>query len=328
MSRIVPSMKDRAFTLVELLVVIAIVAVVAGLVLSGVQKAREAARRIGCVNNLRQLTIAVHQFHEDHNKFPTGACLPVEVAGRPISGTNLMIELLPYFEQNNLYKRWDYDDNRNNVAGGRNATGAQVIEILLCPSDPLPETVVELTAEIWRPPAWSGGLYGIGSFGGNAGKRSVPPGLPPAFPSVSRDGIFFIDSCVSLADVTDGSSNTLLFGERYHHDQEFDVRQPIGQPGIGPIAHFGQWAFVAAAGGAMANVTLHTAAPINYRVPTGGDTSTVDNRACAFGSGQPGGANFAFADGSVRFVSDRAALPTLPALSTRRCGELIATGDF
>ena len=328
MSRSFPSLRDRGYTLVELLVVIAIVAVIGGLVLSAVQKAREAANRMGCANNLRQLAIAAHRFHEDHNKFPTGACLPIEVRGRPTAGTNLMIQLLTYFEQDNLYKSWDHHDNRNNVSGGKSATQAQVIKILICPSDPLPEPVVELTAAIWRPPPWCRGFYGMSSYGGNAGTRSVDPGAPPAFPGISRDGIFFIDSCVSLAGVTDGSSNTLLFGERCHRDPEFDRRQPVVQPGTDCIANLGKWGFVAGAGGAMANLTLHTAAPINYRVPPGGDRSTVDNRVCAFGSGHPGGANFVFADGSVRFLSDRAALPTLRALCTRRGGEVISAGEF
>ncbi len=73
----------------------------------------------------------------------------------------------------------------------------------------------------------------------------------------------------------------------------------------------------------MFQVTLHTPVPINYRVPPGGDFSTLENRACAFGSGHPGGANFAFTDGSVRFLRDRTPLPTLQALSTRACGEVV-----
>jgi prepilin-type processing-associated H-X9-DG protein len=167
----------------------------------------------------------------------------------------------------------------------------------------------------------------MSSYGGNAGKRSVPPGGPPAFPGITRDGIFFIGSCVRLTDVTDGSSNTLLFGERYHRDPEFDLRQPVVLPGVASIAHIGRWGFVAGAG-AMANVTLHTAAPINYQMPPGGDSSTANDRVCAFGSGHPGGANFAFADGSVRFVSNGTSLQTLQALSTRAGGEVASGDDF
>ena len=87
---------------------------------------------------------------------PPGGVVPVDVGGRPTGGTNLWVELLPYFEQDNLYKKWDLNDNRNNVAGGRNATQAQVIKLLLCPSDPLPEPVVELTAGTARRPLGPG----------------------------------------------------------------------------------------------------------------------------------------------------------------------------
>ena len=68
--------------------------------------------------------------------------------GRPTLGTNLWVELLPYFEQDNLHNKWEYYDNRNNVAGGTNATQAQVIKILLCPSDPLPEPVMTLPVSV------------------------------------------------------------------------------------------------------------------------------------------------------------------------------------
>ena len=79
------------------------------------------------------------------------------------------------------------------------------------------------------------------SYGGNAGKRSFHPGDAPAFPRMTRDGIFFLDSCVRLTDVKDGTSNTFLFGERFHHDPEHDRRNPIFFPGNGPLAGFGKW---------------------------------------------------------------------------------------
>jgi prepilin-type N-terminal cleavage/methylation domain-containing protein/prepilin-type processing-associated H-X9-DG protein len=320
--------KSGGFTLVEVLVVITIIAVLIGMVLPAVQQARSAANRMSCTNNLRQLGIAAQHFESDQRKFPTGGHLPVMVGDRPTGGTNLWIELLPYFEQQNLYNNWNYNDNRANVARGRDATEDQVIQILVCPSDFLPETVVEVTAAVWRAPAWCRGFYGMNSYGGNAGTRSVDTGPPPAFPGISRDGIFFLDSCVRPAEISDGSSNTFLFGERYHRDLEYGHRQPEVEPGIDSISHVGKWGFVAAPGGIMGNVTLHTAAPINYMVPPGGDLSTVANRFSAFGSGHPGGANFAFADGSVHFVKDSISPRALRALSTRRGVELVSAGDF
>jgi len=307
------------FTLVELLVVIAIIAVLIALLLPAVQKVREAANRMSCQNNLKQIALAAHNHHDARGKFPTGAHIAVDVGGRPTGGTNLWVELLPYFEQDNLYKKWDSNDNRKNVAGERNATQARVIKLLICPSDPLPETVVEVKVPI--APPWSWGFYGLSSYGGNAGKRSTPN-------DISRDGIFWIDSCVRQTDIKDGTSNTLLFGERFHHDPEYDRRQPVVNPyiGIHPIAHVGTWGHVAGPG-VMTHVTLHSAAPINYQMPPGGGAELSD-RTCAFGSGHPRGANFAFADGSVRFLSNGTSPSTLQALSTRAGGEVVSAGDF
>jgi prepilin-type N-terminal cleavage/methylation domain-containing protein/prepilin-type processing-associated H-X9-DG protein len=314
--------RRRGFTLVELLVVITIIAVLTGLLLPAVQNAREAARRMSCTNNLKQLGIAAHHYENVYCKFPSGGHPSVDVGGRPTGGTNLWVELLPYFEQANLYNTWNLSDNRANVAGGRDAIQAQVMGILLCSSDPLRETVVELTSAVSAVPAWCRGFYGMSSYGGNAGTRSVP------FPLISRDGIFFVDSCVPLAGITDGSSNTFLFGERYHLDPEHALRQPVVQPGRDSLAHLGKWGFVAAPPGVMGNVMLHSAARINYRMPIGGDLAELTDRDCAFGSGHPGGANFAFADGSVRFVSDRVSLSILRALSTRSGCEVVSAGDF
>jgi prepilin-type N-terminal cleavage/methylation domain-containing protein/prepilin-type processing-associated H-X9-DG protein len=326
MPRSLSSRTRHGFTLIELLVVIAIIGVLIALMLPAVQKVRAAANRLVCANNLKQIALATHNFHDTYQKFPTGARLPVFVGDRPTGGTNLWVELLPYFEQDNLYKKWDYDDNRNNVAGGRNATQAQVIQILLCPSD-LGERVSPLTAA--AAPPWTHGFYGLSSYGGSAGKRSWHPGPAPAFPRMTRDGIFWIDSRVRLADITDGTTNTFLFGERFRHDPERDRLVPVVWPTLPPsLGEAGRWGLVWSPAGVMGQVTLHTAVPINYRVPPGGDRQALEDRACAFGSGHPGGANFAFADGSVRFLSDSIPLSTLQALSTRCGGEVVSGSDY
>jgi prepilin-type N-terminal cleavage/methylation domain-containing protein len=205
--------RGSAFTLIELLVVIAIIAILIGLLLPAVQKVREAANRAKCSSNLKQLALAAHNYHDARGKFPTGLHMGVDMGGgRYAGGTSWMVDLLPYIEQDNLQKKWDYNDHRNNVAGGMNATTAQIIPIHRCPSDQL---------NLWYyyhlgmiPEAW--GYYGIGTYCGNAGRRSYPPA------QLSRDGIFSLDSNVRLADITDGSSNTFLFGERSHRDPEYD----------------------------------------------------------------------------------------------------------
>jgi prepilin-type N-terminal cleavage/methylation domain-containing protein/prepilin-type processing-associated H-X9-DG protein len=307
-------MKRPGFTLIELLVVLAIIAVLLGLLLPAVQKVRAAAARIQCANNLKQIALAAHSYHDVASQFPTGAHLPVYVGGVPTGGTNLWVELLPYFEQGNLYAGWDFQDNSKNVAPDRKAAQVQVIKLLLCPSDALPDPVSQATAPFIPP--WSWGFYGLSSYGGNAGKRSVHASR------MTRDGIFWIDSCVRFAGITDGTSNTFLFGERYHRDPEFDRLLPDVPPATDHMAARGRWGFVAHPA-VMAQVTLSTPVPINYGMPSDGDLFAVQDRICAFGSGHPGGANFAFADGSVRFLSDSTPLPMLKALSTRAGGEVV-----
>jgi prepilin-type processing-associated H-X9-DG protein len=295
-------------TLVELLVVIAIIGLLVALLLPAVQASRESARRATCLNNMRQLGLASHQYHDVNKQFPIGVRVSIDIAGRPTQGTNLWVELLPYFEQGNLSTKWDHHDNRNNGAGGQNATQAQIITILLCPSDLL-EPVLEFTGTS----PWDLGFYGMSSYGGNAGKRSVQSSRQ------TRDGIYFVDSSVRLAELSDGTCDTLLFGERYHHDPEFDRVYQFGGHGFAGI---GRWGFVMGAP-ASSHVLLSTPVPINYQFPSGGDDSNRWDRGCAFGSGHPGGAIFTFADGSARFVAEDVPLEQLQALSTRAGEEVV-----
>src|SRR5262245_58314698 len=149
-----------AFTLAELLVVIGIMGILVSLLLPAVQMARETARGMSCKNNLRELALAAHQYHDARNQFPAGTHNAVDVGGVPTGGTNVWVELLPYFEQRNLFEKWDYVDNRNNVTGGKDATQAQDIKVLICASDRLPERVVVVQSQGLATPAWSQGSYG------------------------------------------------------------------------------------------------------------------------------------------------------------------------
>jgi prepilin-type processing-associated H-X9-DG protein/prepilin-type N-terminal cleavage/methylation domain-containing protein len=325
-----PRRRPGAFTLIELLVVIAIIAVLLGLLLPAVQKVREAANRISCANNLKQLALAAHHHHDARGRFPTGLHTVETISGGYANGTCWEVELLPYFEQDNLKGRWDYTDFRNNVVGGRNATTAQVLQVLLCPSDPFPDPVYFVDVSPQYPQyAYASGFYGLSSYGGNAGKWSGNG------PLATRDGIFFQDSRIRLADVTDGASNTFLIGERSHLDPEFDCLALAYSPAFYPLAKEGKWPAVYATLGSIFERLLSTPAPINYRVPAGttpeeflGPNGALNTRLRVFGSGHPGGANFAFADGSVRFVSDSIPLETLQALSTRAGGEVVSANDY
>jgi prepilin-type N-terminal cleavage/methylation domain-containing protein/prepilin-type processing-associated H-X9-DG protein len=308
----------RAFTLIELLVVIAIIGILIALLLPAVQKVRGAANRTRCTNNLKQLALAVYHHHDVKGEFPTGIHLVVfQDDGRYAGGTTWRVELFPYFEQDNLYHRWDYSDFRNNIAGGLGATTAQVIPILLCPSDSLPDPVFYFDNEYVPQYAWAYGYYGMSSYGGNAGSRAY--GGPTYY-----DGIFSNDSHIRLADVTDGASNTFLFGERDHRDPEYDRYTYAFQPSFYPLAGVGMWAaaMFTSGGSNLANL-LSPAVPINYRMPPSGGPAELNNRQWAYGSEHPGGANFAFADGSVRFLGESVPVAILQALSTRAGGEAV-----
>ena len=231
------------------------------------------------------------------------------------------MELFPYLEEHNLQWAWDYSDYRNNLRGGRNATSAHVIEVLLCPSHPRLENPVDWTniSQRWSNLAWADGFYAASHYGGNGG--TLPFNL--VFNSVlapSQDGVFFQSSRVRLADITDGTSNTFLFGERSQEDPEYDRLTAAFDPDYGPLVKWGIWGWAGASGGSCVTNSLGTPVPINYRVPPlsdAGDRLWIKFRLSAFGSDHPGGATFAFADGSVRFIADDLPLKQLQALSTR-----------
>ena len=308
------------FTLVELLVVIAIIGILIGILIPAVQAARESARRVACSNRLKQLALAAHSFHTAKGKFPPG----VEYHGK--HGVSLFVYLLPYLEQQSLYDQWNFAQTKKNI-GDRTALAARVLPGLVCPCDLLPGNPVQNRVSL----KW----YGLTSYGGNGGTRSFHP--DSGF--IKTDGVFFTTGPYSfpkknqrpvcMREITDGTSNTLLLGERSHDDRNYDSFAALGWDQT--MGEYGYWS---GAGGhlALGDVTLSSYAPINYRVPVSygngaaacppiGSPSDfkyyIDLRLCAFGSGHPGGANFALADASVCFLSEDLPLLTLQALSTR-----------
>ncbi|HEY3394839.1 MAG TPA: DUF1559 domain-containing protein [Lacipirellulaceae bacterium] len=311
------SYSRRALTLVELLVVIAVIGILVALLLPAVQAARESARRSHCTNNLKQLAVAAHHYHLAHGSFPPAFILVPTPSGSFAGGTTLGVELFPYLEEHNLQWAWDYSDYRNNLRGGRNATSAHVIEVLLCPSHPRLENPVDWTniSQHWSNLAWADGFYAASDYGGNGG--TLPFNL---FTAPSEDGVFFRSSRVRLADITDGTGNTFLFGERSHEDPEYDRLTAAFDPGRSPLVKYGTWGWAGSRVGSCATNLLGTPVPINYRVPplpNAGDWRWEMFRLSAFGSDHPGGATFAFADGSARFIADDLPLKQLQALSTR-----------
>jgi prepilin-type N-terminal cleavage/methylation domain-containing protein/prepilin-type processing-associated H-X9-DG protein len=327
---------SSGFTLIELLVVIAIIAVLVGLLLPAVQKVREAANRMSCQNNLKQIALGAMNFESSYGRFPPA----VDTVIDPYYGQKMVAKfspavdstqsysiweaLMPFIEQNNLKNSLVLNqlnqygimtDSQYANCVGPTSPGASTIKILICPSDQLPTpAVTTYTGD-------DGTVYYLGmtSYGGNAGTRAS------YWEYASQDGMFWLNSQVKIRDVIDGTSNTLFFGERYHKDVTFDLLNPGAPTYGGLINSYGGWPWANVY--AMEDQTESSFSPINYLTPPGTtqaqwNYTLQDARVNAFGSGHTGGANFAFVDGSVHFLADSTPLQVLQALSTRNGGEV------
>jgi prepilin-type N-terminal cleavage/methylation domain-containing protein/prepilin-type processing-associated H-X9-DG protein len=295
------------FTLVELLVVITIIGILIALLLPAVQAAREAARRMQCGNNFKQVGLALHNYHSARGCFPPGDFYKYPTPANGSFNFGWSVYILPYLELGSLYDiidfggQWGYATSTVKI--GQNMSNLAVSKTLIpaymCPSDPQYGEYIGIhTYSSRAPDAAITSMCGV-SDSYNWGSSSAPKPFP------SNDGIMGGNSPCTIADIKDGTSNTLMVGE-------------VTSQGPGSL-----WGEIWAAG----NI-YDTAEGINgiHTVP-GGGTYPADPDIPGFSSYHPGGCNFLLADGSVSFVSQNVAQNVLTALTTRDGANVHSTGN-
>jgi prepilin-type N-terminal cleavage/methylation domain-containing protein/prepilin-type processing-associated H-X9-DG protein len=281
--------KSFGFTLVELLVVIAIIGILVGLLLPAVQAAREAARRMQCSNNMKQLGLASHNYHDAHKKFPIGQHLFGTTTGGVARGLgyNWSFGLLPYIEQGNLYNQFNNQFPVFEVTVTRNGILAGTpLASFSCPSDKKPPTI-DLASERIRPSATSSYKAVNGSY--NNGFSTLTFNDSAAF-----NGTFERDSraIYGINNLTDGTSNTIIIAEtRWGMNASGRTRSYIYGASDPSSSIY--------ASGASECSFLNGQTAMNWVITVA--TSSANRTA---GSFHTGGAQFVFGDGSVHFLSE------------------------
>jgi prepilin-type N-terminal cleavage/methylation domain-containing protein/prepilin-type processing-associated H-X9-DG protein len=310
--------KRRAFSLIELLVVIAVIAILVALLMSAVQRARAAASRVKCQNNLKQVALALHLYHDTNSHFPQGVYNMMDDGGNvsPQNRRSWLHDTLPYIEQENLFGQFDAF-----MAAGGSALNfpenATIIPVLMCPSDPVSPKTHTFNG--------GGGTGGSQGFSGNyvvcAGSSYFTDATGNPTSSTNLNGIFFSQSRISIEDITDGTSNTAFVGEIILSPDvvDNDIRGRYYNPTHGGV-HFS------------------TRIPPNTMVPDQFDwcsSQPVPRAPCIWTnvemfvstrSYHVGGVNLALADGSVRHVANSVDPTVFQAIGSRNGGEPV--GNF
>lgn len=304
---------SRGFTLIELLVVIAIIAVLIALLLPAVQQAREAARRMQCKNNLKQIALASHNHHDVFGAFPYAVLDRLTGESQASYATGLTL-LLPFLEQDAIAQRWDPDLPRNSTSDpdGDGYTNADLQKMLIptyvCPTMAPPSGTLGGVEErahcsyLLHSGTQDAVLYAYWMYYG----LSAPPRFDGVFMPRLRD--WEINKEISIGEISDGTSSTFLVGET-----DF---QPEGVPStyMGGVWAYGYMGY-------SWGTTHHPFNKHDHAISGMGGTPFG-----AYRSQHHGGANFALADGSVRFVGESIAETVYQALATRAGGEVV--GDY
>ena len=301
-----------AFTLIELLVVIAILGVLTGLLLAAVQKVREVANQTGCVNNLRQIGLALQAYHQRNGAFPSAYLLDQSAPGpRSPARRSLTLAiptepgwgwgalLLPHLDQENLASQINFKTNLDLPAN--RAVRTTVLSVFLCPADS--NTRVFTVLDEKEPPRPMVEVAPT-SYAANYGTHDEIGEFP-----AQGDGVFFCNSKISLTDITDGASHTMAIGER--------AALFTPAPWAGAVSG----STIRTAPGAPVNSTHTEEAPVEVmagfsrKVPLN-DPGYLGDPYCFF-SPHVGVVNFAFADASVHSLGTNTSVEVLLALSTR-----------
>jgi len=347
--------RPSGFTLIELLVVIAIIAVLIALLLPAVQAAREAARRSQCVNNLKQIGVALHNYAASNGVFPPGYVSAIDktildACGQDAEGQKSVdlgpgwawgSMILPQLEQGPIFNGINFSLS---VAYGQNDTCSHAsLNVYLCPSDPGPSTIPVFA----DPPdpnnagSFSGskildtvargnyvGMYGIGEVCAQSGATDSPnngAGSTPGDPLGMHAGLFFRNSAVGFAHITDGTSNTIAVGERSHNLSyvTWTARTPEGWLGKTSPIEGGTDKFNPSPEECWVQVLGPAGLEDGTRTINQPEAHVED-----YWSFHPGGANMLFADGSVKFLKNSINPAAWRALATRNLGEIIGADSY